>query len=189
MTASMTSSDVATATQEAAGQTAETAKQQAGQVTSTAASAAGDVAGTAKDQAAQVANEAAQQVKGLLDQTMTQVHEQAGGATQKLGESLSGLVSELRAISEGTGDGSGPAAEVARTLAGKGEAIADALSTKEPGQLVAELRSFASRNPGTFLLGALAAGVVAGRFVRGATSDVADEPGTGATPPEPRAGW
>jgi hypothetical protein len=36
---------------------------------------------------------------------------------------------------------------------------------------VQDLRSFAARKPGTFLLGALAAGVVTGRLVKGATAD------------------
>jgi hypothetical protein len=53
---------------------------------------------------------------------------------------------------------------------------------------VQDLRSFAARKPGTFLLGALAAGVVTGRLVKGATADsgssstAATGTGYGATP-------
>jgi len=167
--------DVAGATQQAAGDTASTARDEAAAVGSTAAEAAGDVAGTAKEQATAVASEAATQVRDLLEQTKQQVNEQAGTATQKLGESLRSLTEELRAMGEGSADGSGPAAELARTVAGKGDALAGFLDGKQPGELVAELRRFASRSPGTFLLGAAAAGVLAGRMTRGLKADAAPE--------------
>jgi hypothetical protein len=171
-----TASDVAGATQQAAGDTASAAKEQAVQVGSTAASAATDVVGTAKEQVGAVAGEAASQAKDLLQQTRDQVGQQAGAATQKLGSSVQSLADELRSMGEGSGDGSGPAAELARTVAAKGDAIADFLSSKGPGELLADIRSYASRNPGTFLLGALAAGALAGRFVKGASADAGASP-------------
>jgi uncharacterized protein YjbJ (UPF0337 family) len=161
---------VAGATQDAAGQTASTAKDQAAQVGSTATSAAADVAGTTKQQAGAVAGEAVSQVRGLLDQTRSQVSEQAGGAQQKLGESLRSLSDELRSMGDGSGSGSGPAAELARTLADRGAMVADYVAAKQPGELLQDLRSLAARRPGGFLLGALAAGVLAGRITRGATA-------------------
>jgi len=161
---------VAGATQQAAGQTASAAKDEAAQVGSTAAAAASDVAGTTKQQAGAVAGEAVSQVRDLLDQTRAQVSQQAGGAQEKLGESLRTLSDELRSMGDGSGSGSGPAAELARTLAEKGTAFADYLSGKQPGELVQELRSLAARRPGGFLLGSLVAGIAAGRLVRGATS-------------------
>jgi hypothetical protein len=51
---------------------------------------------------------------------------------------------------------------------GRVEELADWLKNREPADLLGEVRSFARRKPGTFLLGALAAGVVAGRLARGA---------------------
>lgn len=159
--------EVAGATQEAAGQTASAAKDEAAEVASAASSAAGDVAGTAKEQAGAVAADAVGQARDLFEQTKTQVGEQAGTAAAKLGESLKSLTEEIRAMGEGSSDGTGPAADLARSLAAKGESIADMLSKQGPGGIVSELRSFAGRSPGTFLLGALAAGVAAGRLTRG----------------------
>ena len=52
----------------------------------------------------------------------------------------------------------------------RGYAVADYLGNKNPMELVQELRSFASRRPGAFLLGALGAGLLTGRLVRGATA-------------------
>lgn len=161
---------VAGATQDAAGQTAATAKEQASQVGTAATSAAADVASTTKEQAGAVAGEAVSQVRSLLDQTRAQVGEQAGGAQQKLGESLHGLADELRSMGDGSGSGSGPAAELARQLADRGSAVADYVSSKQPGELLGDLRSLAARRPGGFLLGALAAGLLAGRLTRGATA-------------------
>jgi len=159
------------ATQQAAGQTAAAAKDEASQVTTTATSAAGEVAGTAKEQAGAVAGEAASQVRGLLDQARTQVSDQAGGAQSKLSEGLRSLAAELEDMGQGGGSGSGPAAEVARQVAERGYAVADYLGSKNPSELVQELRAFASRRPGAFLLGALGAGLLTGRLVRGATAD------------------
>ena len=42
------------------------------------------------------------------------------------------------------------------------------LDGREPSQILDDVRAFARRRPGAFLLGALAAGVVAGRITRGA---------------------
>lgn len=174
---------VAGATQDAAGATASTAKDEASQVGSAATSAAADVAGTTKEQAGAVAGEAVNQVRDLLDQTRAQVTEQAGTAQAKLGESLRSLVDELRSMGEGSGNGQGPAAELARTLADRGSAFADMISDKQPGELVQELRTFAARRPGGFLLGALAAGVVAGRLTRGVKdASSSDDSGTSALP-------
>ena len=166
---------VAGATQQAAGQTAAAAKDEASQVKGAAASAAGDVAGTAKEQAGAVAGEAVSQVRGLLDQARTQASEQAGGAQEKLSTGLRSLAAELEDMGQGGGSGTGPAAEVARQVAERGYLVADYLGSKNPMELVQELRSFASRRPGAFLLGALGAGLVAGRLVRGATADAHEQ--------------
>ena len=173
---------VAGATQDAAGQTASTAKDEAAQVGGAATAAAADVAGTTKEQAGAVAGEALSQVRGLLDQTKSQVSEQAGGAQQKLGESLRSLADELRSMGDGSGSGSGPAAELARTLADRGHGLAEYVSTKQPGELLQDLRSLAARRPGQFLLGALAAGVVAGRLTRGVTASSSGGPSTQPAP-------
>ncbi len=132
------------------------------------------MAATKKEQAGAVAEEAVTQVRDLLDQTWAQVSEQAGGAQHKLAESVRSLSEELRLMGKGSGSGSGPAPEFARTLASKGSAVADYLAAKEPGELVEELRTLAGRRPGGFLLGALAAGVAAGRLMRTGSAGPAD---------------
>jgi hypothetical protein len=162
---------VAGATQQAAGQTATTAKDEAAQVGQVAASAATDVASTAKQQAGQVAGEAVNQLKSLTDDARTQATQQVSNATEQLGTKVRSLASEMRDLGQGKGDANSTIAGLVQQLADRGEQLADQISARGPGGLVQDLRSFAARKPGTFLLGALAAGVVTGRLVKGATAD------------------
>lgn len=173
-----TPGQVSGATQQAAGVTASTAKDEAAQVGQTAKSAASDVAGTASEQAGQVATEAVNQVKQLTDQARTQAGQQAGTATQKLSDSLRSLAGEVRDLSQGKADSSGTVAGLAQQLADKGEQVAQYLSSQGPDGLLREVRGFAARKPGSFLLGALAAGLATGRVVKGAaaTNAAAQQP-------------
>lgn len=173
---------VAGATQQAAGQTASTAKDEAVQVGQTAASAASDVAGTAKQQAGQVAGEAVNQLRQLTGDAKGQASQQATNATQKLSDTVRSLAGEVRDMSQGKGEPSGTVAGLAQQLADKGEQLAEYIAGQGPGGLVQELRSFASRRPGTFLLGALGAGLATGRVVKGATAGSGSGSGSGSAP-------
>ena len=172
---------VAGATQQAAGQTATTTKDEAANVGQTAASAASDVAGTAKQQAGQVAGEAVNQLKSLTDDARSQASQQASNATEQLSTKVRSLAGEMRDLGQGKADGSGTVAGLVQQLADRGEQLADHIASQGPGGLVQDLRSFAARKPGTFLIGALAAGVVTGRLVKGATADSSPS-GTGGRP-------
>ena len=178
---------VAGATQQAAGQTATTAKDEAAQVGQVAASAATDVASTAKQQAGQVAGEAVNQLKSLTDDARNQASQQVSNATEQLSTKVRSLAGEMRDLGQGKGDANSTIAGLVQQLADKGEQLADQITAKGPGGLVQDLRGFAARKPGTFLLGALAAGVVTGRLVKGATADSTPSgsstaTGYGATP-------
>jgi hypothetical protein len=73
------------------------------------------------------------------------------------------------------------ASEVARQAATRARNVGSFVDSHEPGDLLDEVRRFAGRRPGTFLLGALAAGVVAGRLTRGAATAHGVGPGSGDT--------
>ena len=68
----------------------------------------------------------------------------------------------------GTGGQSGIATDLAQQAATRVHDVAGWLESRNPGEIVDELRGIARRRPGAFLLGAVAAGVVAGRLTRGA---------------------
>ena len=138
---------------------------------------------TATDQAKQVAQETQRQAKDLLDQGRTQVRDQAVTQQQKAAEGLTGLAQQLRGMADGTGAGApGPAADLLQQASGIVERVRrTSCRTASPAELLDEVRSFARRKPGVFLLGAAAAGVVAGRLtsgVKAAHSGLA-APGTG----------
>jgi uncharacterized protein YjbJ (UPF0337 family) len=174
--------EVAGATKQAAGKAASTAKDEARQVRASTASAAGDVTGVAKDQVGTVAGEALDDAKDLWQQTLAQVNEQAGSFVAKLGQSVGSVADELHAMGDGTGDGQGPVADLARALAARGDDISELLTKQGPDGLLRELRRYAGRSPGTFLLGALAAGVAAGRLTRGAKAAQPDDASATAAP-------
>ncbi len=162
--------------------TADVAKDEAKNVQQTAVEAGSQVASTATDQAKQVAQETQRQAKDLLDQGRSQVREQAISQQQKAGQSLTSLAQELRGLADGTSAGApGPARDLLQQASGFVDDFAHKLQTRDPGELLDEVRSFARRKPGLFLLGAAAAGVVAGRLTRGVTAAHSDSsPSTGA---------
>jgi hypothetical protein len=155
-------------TESPTGSTGDAAKHEAANVKDTAAQAGSQVAATAADQAREVAHETRRQAQDLLDQGRSQVREQAVTQQHKAAEGLSSLATEMRGLANGTSDGApGPARDLLEQASGKVEEFSTWLQSREPADLVDEVRSFARRKPGLFLLGAAAAGVLAGRVTRG----------------------
>lgn len=149
-------------------ETKDAAVGEAKNVGQTAAEAGSQVASVATDQAKQVAHETQRQAKDLLEQGRTQVKDQVVSQQQKAGQSLSSLAQELRALADGTSEGApGPARDLLQQASSSVENFASMLQSREPAQLLDDVRSFARRRPGLFLLGAAAAGVLAGRLTSG----------------------
>ncbi|GAB2875990.1 hypothetical protein [Nocardioides pacificus] len=142
-------------------------KERAQDAASTAADEGKHVAGVAKDEAQNVAAEAVNQARGLVDQALSQVDEQSRTQRDRAVGMLQSLSDDLEQMATQAGS-SGLANDLAREIAQRARAISARLDGREPNEILDDVRSFARRRPGTFLLGALAAGVVAGRVVRGA---------------------
>jgi hypothetical protein len=154
--------------------TADVAREQAGQVGQRAAEAGSDAAGAAKDQAREVVSETGRQARDLVAEARGQVREQAGGQRDRLVGGLRSLGDELSSMAEQGGQ-SGVAAEAASQLSGRSHDLARYLEGREPGDLLEEVRSYARRRPGAFLLGAAVAGIVVGRLTRGVVAAQADQ--------------
>ena len=152
--------------------TTEVAKGQASQVAGGAADAAQHVAGVAKEQVGQIAVAAGQQVKHLAGQAQAELSGQASSQQTKLAGGLHSVGDQLKAMAENS-DQPGMATDLAHQAAGKVHQVAAWLEDREPADVLAELRSFGRRRPGSFLIAALAAGVVAGRMARGLSADAA----------------
>jgi gas vesicle protein len=159
-----------------ASQVAQTAKESGSQVAQTAKESGSQVAQTAVEQVKTVAGEAQQQTRNLLGEAQGQVREQAKTQQDKARDGLRSLGDELRSMASNGGQ-SGPATDLAHQASQRVHSAADWLEQREPGDLLAEVRRFAQRRPGAFLVGALLAGVAAGRLTRGviaASSDKSD---------------
>lgn len=143
-------------------------KEQAQQAAGAAKDEGKQVAGTAKEEAGNVAAEAKTQARNLLEELKTQAGEQSRTGQERLASLLRELGDELKEMASQSSS-SGFASDLARQAADRTHSVSSFMEQREPGDLVDEVRRFAGRRPGAFLLGALAAGVVAGRVTRGAT--------------------
>ncbi|TPV47453.1 hypothetical protein FJ661_20660, partial [Pseudarthrobacter phenanthrenivorans] len=74
-------------------------------------------------------------------------------------------------------DQQGVASDLIRQAASSTETVASWLENKQPGDLLGEVQRFARNKPGTFLLLAAGAGVLAGRLTRGLTAGAVESQG------------
>ena len=141
-------------------------QERAQQAAGTAKDEGKHVAGVAQGEAQKVASEAKSQVHGLMNQATSQVEDQSRTQRDRLVNTLRSMGDELEQMA-GSGPG-GTAADLVREVADRVRDFSSRVDGREPRELLEDVRSYARRKPGTFLLGALAAGVVAGRLTRGA---------------------
>jgi hypothetical protein len=159
------------------------ARDAAADVGNSAREAGSHVAQSATDQAKQVVSETRAQARDLLGEAKGQVREQASTQQHKAAQQLRAVAGELSEMAAKGGQ-SGPATQLAQEAAERVRGVASWLDQREPGDLLNGVREFARRHPGTFLVGAAAAGMVAGRLTRGLTSAA----GPGGQPrPQPYA--
>jgi vacuolar-type H+-ATPase subunit H len=136
--------------------------------------AAGEVAQTATDKAKDVAQETKKQTRDLIGEARDQLNHQAGAQHRSLVNNLRALAEELGTMAGGSEDG-GVATDLVGQAGDRAHGAADWLDRREPGDLLGELRTYARRHPGAFLLGAAAAGIMAGRLTRGVVAARSDD--------------
>jgi hypothetical protein len=144
---------------------AEAAKRGASGVASHAAGAADNVAQTAKSEAAHVAADVKFNARDLTYQARTDLTSQAGTQQQKAAEGLHNLSSQLRSMADAP-EQRGVASDLVQQVAERSESVASWLGTRDPGAVLNEAKTFARQRPGTFLLLAAGAGLLAGRLGR-----------------------
>ncbi len=152
------------------------AKEEASNVAGQAASAAQGVAETAKSEAANVAHEAKSNAQDLLHQAKSGLTSQAGTQQQKAAEGIRNISSQLHSMASAP-DQQGVASDLIRQAADRTSSVASWLENREPGDLLNEVQRFARNRPGTFLLLAAGAGVLAGRLTRGLTAGAPESQG------------
>ncbi|TDC39441.1 hypothetical protein [Micromonospora sp. KC213] len=145
-------------------------RHQARQVGGEAANAGGNVVQTARDQGQEVVGEAKRQARDLYGEARQQLTTQAGDQQRRAAGGLRSLAEEMRAMAQNSSQ-AGPVTELAHQAAERVHGVAGWLEAREPGDLLHEVKSYARRNPGTFLVGAALLGVVAGRLAKGLTAE------------------
>ena len=92
---------------------------------------------------------------------------------QRVASGLKSVGDQLRAMAEGSSE-QGPATDIAHQAADKVHQLAEFFQNRDPGSVLDEVRSFARKQPGTFLAISLGAGILAGRLARGLSADTDD---------------
>ncbi|MEH1100633.1 hypothetical protein [Micromonospora sp. CPCC 205561] len=163
-------------------------REQARQVGSEAKQAGGAVAGTAKEQGKEVVGEAKRQARNLYGEARSQLASQTGDQQRRAASGLRSLADEMRSMAEQGGQ-SGPVSEIARQAADRVHGVAGWLEQREPGDIIAEVRDYARRNPGTFLVGAAVLGVLAGRLTKNISAAGDSQSGNGFSGYDSGAGY
>jgi hypothetical protein len=143
------------------------------------------VGGVAKDQASKVASEASDHARQLFGQASESVKDQAGQQQERAATGLRSISSQLGDMADKSDD-DGIATKIVRDLSNRAGSVAGFLEGRDPGSLLAEVRSYAARKPGTFIAIAAGAGILAGRLTKALTTEMkhekdADTDGTGGT--------
>ena len=154
-------------------------KDEASRVAGSAKEAGKDVAATAKEQAKNVAGEAKSQARDLYHQTQRELRDQAAQQQERVASGLHSVGDELDQMASSSEQG-GVATDLVRQAAQRAHSIAGWLDQRDPGSLLNEVKSYARRNPGTFIAAAAIAGALAGRLTRALASGGDDSNSSGS---------
>ncbi|MCU1343782.1 MAG: hypothetical protein JWL70_48 [Acidimicrobiia bacterium] len=121
-----------------------------------------------KQEMSAATSDMAGQARNLLNQSRGQVRTEAQAQTEKLSQSLRTVGTQMHALADGRPEEAGPVADYARQAAQSVSRYADSIQERGLDGVLRDTQQFARRRPGTFLLGALVAGALAGRLVRNA---------------------
>jgi hypothetical protein len=143
------------------------------------------VADSAKERARDVVHEAREQAQSTVRRVQGDIRERADQETSKFAQTLRDASRQMFAMAD-AGERESEQGSLAGGLVREGAQAADRLASHldEGGldRVMADVRTWARRNPGGFLLGAAVAGFVAGRLARNLAGDGASTGTATATP-------
>jgi hypothetical protein len=148
-----------------------------------------EVGHDAKEEAAHVAHAAAEEARDLARDMRQELMVQARQQTERAGQGLRQLGSQLRALRAGDKERAGQVEKYAAEAQVRIDRMARRIEERGFDGVMADVRSFARRRPGTFLLGAAAAGFVTGRVLRGSADEARKESGNGRYGPAGSPGY
>jgi F0F1-type ATP synthase membrane subunit b/b' len=157
-------------------------REEARDVAETAKSQVQDVKGTATEQAQQLGDEAKDHARDLVADLREDLRRRADEQGTRAAQALHDTSSQLRSMARSAEGGA--VVDLAQSAATRLDDVASRLDRSGIDGLLDDVRSYARRRPGTFLLAAGAAGFLVGRLARNASSAMSatSQP---ATPPAP----
>lgn len=156
-------------------------KERAAEAASRVGDAGRETARDAKERARGVAHQASDQAHGLVDRTRTELRSQVRSQQQHLAGGLRALEDELDQMAGGTQD-PGYVSDLAQRAGDATGRAAQWFEDREPVDVLHEVEDFARRRPGLFIALAAGAGLLVGRFLRGA-KDAPDSSGEAGSRP------
>jgi hypothetical protein len=151
-------------TQEKAKAVADQAAGKAGEVASSTAADAKALVSDAKSEALAVAGEAKEKARDLASDARQQLRQQADEQAGRAGAAMRELSGQLSAMADAADGGFVP--DLARQASSTIDGLAGRLDAGGLDAVVADVKRYARNKPGTFLLGAAAVGLLAGRLTR-----------------------
>jgi len=143
-------------------------------------SRSGEVAGQAKQQGQQIAQQARQQVGDLANRGTEQLKSQLANQKHEASQRMVPVQSALRETGQQLRkQGQGSVAGYADKAADQVEQLSGYLRETQVDEIIDETRGFARRRPAVYLVGAVALGFLATRFLK-STSQEAGSAGNGS---------
>jgi ElaB/YqjD/DUF883 family membrane-anchored ribosome-binding protein len=131
--------------------------------------ASSHVAGTVADEAANVKSEVGHQARNLVGQVRDQVSGQVSTQKERAAGGIRTVSDQLRSMADST-ENEGMASNLVSSAASRAGDVAGWLESREPADLLEDVKRFARRRPGVFIAIAAGAGIVVGRLAKSLAS-------------------
>jgi len=158
------------------------------EATSTAVEKASDVGAALSDEARNVAQDAKYHARQLASESRESLRSEASNQAARLATTLREIGEQLHSMAQSQ-SGGGVAVDMSRQLADTATSAADKLERGGVDMALADLKRFARRRPGLFLMGAGGAGFATGRLLKAADTHAlmeAAQPSSNGSPTQPQ---
>ena len=171
------------------GDKVETAKAESAEVVDTATQAGKEVMSEISEQTTAVARTAKEQFGQLATQTRQELKAQSEQRGEQLAARLQTWAGQMKALVEGRVDEAGELRGLVGDAQQRLESYASSLRERGPDGVMQDVRRFARRRPGMFLLAAGATGFAIGRIVKSGGMSRSQNEGSSEPVRADRAGW
>lgn len=134
---------------------------------STVVDRASEVGAGIGEQTRNVAQDARAHARQMVDESRESLRAEASSQATRLASTLRDVGGQLRSMAQSQ-SGGGVAVDVSRQLSDAAHRVAEKLEVGGVDDVLADVKRFARRRPGLFLLGAAGAGFAAGRLLKAA---------------------